>query len=151
MGSTCVEARWFRRENLWGVWSLIQRDNDRVLWEHRGRGQGGESPGVRDLLRVTQWLCSRCRTGTPGALICNMGDSQLPPHISGGNAHIAHCSVPHGISSRHTCAAIAVLVHEIQFVYTQQMWTVQGPAMCFIHLVNRHFLSTATVCQALFW
>lgn len=141
MGSTCVEARWFRRENLW--WDVVpvtKKDKDVALWGCTGSHRAEDSPGVSDLLKVILWLCSRFRTGMSGILIYNVGE--LPLRIGGGNAHNAHCSVPHRVSAQHTCAAVCVLVHEIQSVYNQQTRTVhQGPAVCFIHLFNRHLLT----------
>lgn len=62
----------------------------------------------------------------------------MPPGIGGSDAHRAHRQ---SVNTRHMHAAVAVLGHEIQSVYTQQMWTVQGPSMCFIHSVNRCLLS----------
>lgn len=67
----------------------------------------------------------------PGVLIYDEGDFASCLQGLVGVMHTKLTAVSLRVSAQHTCAAVCVLVHEIQFVHTQKTLTVHPGSVVF--------------------
>lgn len=114
-----------------------------------------EEKRVQESETSSRSLCDcRCRTRTLTVLMYNSEDCQLPLRIGGGDVHKAYCSVCHSISTKHTPAvahrslSMRCSVHPANVNCSRACYVLYSQT--FVNVI-RHLLSTATVCQALFW